>query len=217
MQQATSNRNINRSSNIVHDKKQIRGMELLIFSFLSIVTLVLSFAVHIITFMPTSRLMMSDVWPLHIGAIIVFGMMVISLARDQKKKRSARRPGESYFTWLSNSKSENQKYLAEIIRSTPIILRILCITVFIYTMINFALFIKHSEGGGPSEENGRYYLTSHGRIIRELSEQEYHRFCLYELRGFSGHWILFSLLPTVYFLTIRKDRNIEQNRYIHKV
>lgn len=159
--------------------------------------------------MPTSRLEMSDAWPLHLGAMIVFGAMVIILARDQKIKRPARRPGESYFEWWSNSISANRKYMAEVSRSVPMMLRILCVAVFIYTLMNFALFMKNSEGGGPFNENGKYYLKSHGRVIRNLSELEYYRFRLYELRGYSGHWILFSLLPTVYFLTVRKHRDVD--------
>ena len=42
-------------------------------------------------------------------------------------------------------------------------------------------------------ENGRHYLSNHGDIIRELSAAEYYQFQLYQLRLFSGFWILFSL------------------------
>ena len=98
--------------------------------------------------------------------------------------------------------------MKEIIRSVPVSVRLVCIAVFIYVGINFGLFLMNSEGGGPQAQNGRYYLKSHGRIIRELREAEFHRFRAYELRGFSGHWILFSLIPTVYFAWSQKTESI---------
>ncbi len=147
---------------------------------------------------------MSVAWPLHLGVMIVFGAMIINLVAKQKSKRPAREPEESCFTLWYNSKSADQTYMAEIIRSVPITIRILYTAAFIYMLINFGLFFKNSEGGGPDAENGKYYLTSHGHIIRELSEQEFYRFRSYELRGFSGHWIFFSLIPAVYFSPLRR-------------
>jgi hypothetical protein len=57
------------------------------------------------------------------------------------------------------------------------------------------------EGGSPSVENGNYYLHNHGQKIRDLSKEEYQRFSAYVVRGFSGHWMLFSIIPAAYFLT----------------
>lgn len=150
---------------------------------------------------------MSNAWPLHLGAMVAFGAMVLILVAKQKAKRPARKAGESYLTWWSNSKNENQKYMTEIIRSAPKTIRILCAGVFLYALVNFALFMINSEGGGPFAENGKYYLKSHGHIIRELSEKEFYRFQAYELRGFSGHWILFSLIPTAYFARLRRTND----------
>lgn len=73
-----------------------------------------------------------------------------------------------------------------------------CFAVVVYTAVNFAVFINLMEGT-PEVKNGRYYLHHHGQIIREITEVEYGRFRAYEVRGFSGHWMLFSLLPMVFF------------------
>jgi hypothetical protein len=64
---------------------------------------------------------------------------------------------------------------------------------FIYALINFGLFMSLSEGGGPSRQGKAYVLSSHGRTIRTLTEQEFHQQQAYVVRGFSGHWILFSV------------------------
>jgi hypothetical protein len=61
-----------------------------------------------------------------------------------------------------------------------------------YALVNFAVFIVLSEGGGPHERDGKYVLQEHGTVLRELSEAEYHQQRAYVVRGFSGHWMLFS-------------------------
>jgi hypothetical protein len=63
---------------------------------------------------------------------------------------------------------------------------------FVYAFVNFGLFMVLSGGGGPKESGGKYYLSSHGRVVRELTEAEYHQQRAYVVRGFSGHWMLFS-------------------------
>jgi hypothetical protein len=70
---------------------------------------------------------------------------------------------------------------------------------FAYAVINFALFFVLSEGGVPEERDGKYVLHNHGNVIRELSEEEYERQNAYVLRGFSGHWMVFYLLPLLFF------------------
>ena len=69
----------------------------------------------------------------------------------------------------------------------------------IYAALNFALFNYNSEGGSPDIRDGHYVLHDHGKIIRELSEDEYHIQKAYVARGFSGHWMLFYLMPALYF------------------
>ena len=71
-------------------------------------------------------------------------------------------------------------------------LRILTGVCFAYAFVNFAAFMVLNEGGGPHERDGKYLLTAHGTVIRELTEAEYHQQQAYVVRGFSGHWMLFS-------------------------
>jgi hypothetical protein len=76
--------------------------------------------------------------------------------------------------------------------------------VSVYAIVNFFLFILLVRGGGPEIVNGKYVLASHGSVIRELSEREYHWQQAYVLRGFSGHWMMFYLPPALYWW-YRKD------------
>ena len=72
-------------------------------------------------------------------------------------------------------------------------------TLFLYTMGNFFCFMVTNEGQ-PRVRDGKFVLTSHGRIIREVGEEEFRDAERQEVRGFSGHWMLFSAVPAFYFL-----------------
>jgi hypothetical protein len=63
---------------------------------------------------------------------------------------------------------------------------------FAYAMINFIVFLFLVKGGSPEQRDGMYVLADHGRVVRQLSESEYHQMQAYVVRGFSGHWMLFS-------------------------
>jgi hypothetical protein len=59
-------------------------------------------------------------------------------------------------------------------------------------LVNFAIFLFLVRDGSPSHRpDGSFALTSHGRLVREVSEEEFHRYQAYVARGFSGHWMLF--------------------------
>jgi hypothetical protein len=48
--------------------------------------------------------------------------------------------------------------------------------------------------GSPDIIDGKYVLENHGTLIRELSEVEYFKLRANEIRGFSGHWMVFYSL-----------------------
>ena len=68
----------------------------------------------------------------------------------------------------------------------------------VYAMVNIVLFFALSQGGSPEVRDGVYVLQNHRTVIRELSEAEYHAQERYALRGFSGHWMIFYMLPALY-------------------
>ena len=77
----------------------------------------------------------------------------------------------------------------------------LALAVGAYAFVNFALFMHFNEGGVPEIENGKFVLKNHGAVIRPLTESEYRLQNAYVARGFSGHWLVFYLVPALYFLT----------------
>ena len=80
---------------------------------------------------------------------------------------------------------------------------------FAYALINFALFFFLSKGGTPDVRDGKYVLHDHGQVIRELSEDEYELQKAYVVRGFSGHWMAFYLVPALVFFYRSKSARHE--------
>jgi hypothetical protein len=95
-----------------------------------------------------------------------------------------------YYAWRTGGKEPEN--LDPVVNSAPLWLRILTGVFFAYALVNFAIFMVLNEGGGPHERDGKYFLQSHGRVLRELTKEEYHRQQAYVVRGFSGHWMLFA-------------------------
>jgi hypothetical protein len=63
---------------------------------------------------------------------------------------------------------------------------------FAYAFLNFGLFIFLTGGGTARQEGAKFVMKSHGRVLREIDEKEFHRQQAYVVRGFSGHWMLFA-------------------------
>jgi hypothetical protein len=133
--------------------------------------LIVTATVHVSTFLPIDPM---DEWPgvmfLHVAMFLPFGAAL----------------------WYASRAGGEKKSLDPIVHSAPRWMQGLTVGLFAYAIFNFGMFLTLSEGGGPTVRDGKYLLTSHGRVIRELTEAEYHRQRAYEVRGFSGHWMVFA-------------------------
>ena len=136
------------------------------------VVLIVSFVVHASTFLGIDPLAK---WP---------GLMLIHLAIFP--------PFIAAICYANRTAGTKQGSSDPVVSSAPWWLRLLTGVSVVYAIANFVLFIILMEGGAPSERDGKYVLHTHGTVIRELSEAEYHQKRAYELRGFSGHWMAFS-------------------------
>jgi len=127
------------------------------------------------------------VMALHVGAIVLMIPTVLSLRRQDLNGRSKLWPG---------LKDRLPAWAVLIGRA-----------LFVYTLINFALFFQHSLDGSPQVRNGAYVLQMHGHFVRALSEAEFHERQAWVLRGFSGHWLLFYYFPMAWFLLRDRRRD----------
>jgi hypothetical protein len=134
--------------------------------------LIVSVVVHVSTFLGVDPM---EEWP---------GVMFIHIAIFPPFIAAV-----SYANRIGGPKHGRQD---RVTKSAPRWLQILTGVFGAYAIVNFAIFMVLIEGGSPHERDGKYFLTSHGTVLRELSEEEYHRQQAYVVRGFSGHWMLFS-------------------------
>jgi len=120
------------------------------------------------------------VWLLHIGIFVVFIPAIIFQKKGQNN---------------------------DIFKSIPLNLKTLVTVLFIYAFFNFffTIFVLKQGGCNPVSENGTYYLKNKGHIVREISETEYEKQRAYDVRLFSGHWMLFYLFGAAMLYTTMKE------------
>src|SRR5262245_25121454 len=76
----------------------------------------------------------------------------------------------------------------------PWLCKLVAVFVF-YAVFNFIFTLTCLlERGNPQRVDGEWVLMDHGKVIRKLTPEEYERREVYEVRAFSGHWMLFSSL-----------------------
>ena len=138
-----------------------------------------SLLLHLTTFINPSLVNLQFCMPfMHIGMFPLFFLFVFKAAH----LRQAR-----YRFW--------QRYFEAMPKWTKYLLGFFGM----YAFVNFALFFLLSEGATPAISNGMYILQSHGSFVREITASEYLWQQAYILRGFSGHWMIFYLIPALYF------------------
>jgi hypothetical protein len=170
-----------------------------------------SLAVHFATFAPNPMISMDWTWPIHLAIFIPFGGMVLILAyQRQKTKKSVKQFLEQTNEQINEDFDRQAHILERIVRSVPPPILLVGVALLFYTVVNFVLFMGLMGGGSPVQDSGRYYLSNHGTYTRELTQDEYHQYQAYEVRGFSGHWLIFSFVPFAYCVFIhRRTRDVE--------
>jgi hypothetical protein len=106
----------------------------------------------------------------------------------------------SFYVGIKSSqilvdKNKSASYWKDALIGTPKFLKVILILVIPYVIFNFFYSLMYLTGGNsPDIIDGSYFLTSKGRVIRELSESQYFEYLAYEFRGISGHYVLFQLI-----------------------
>jgi len=152
---------------------------------LALAGLLLSLAVHVSALLrvgPTADL--AAYIPLHLGIFVVFLPVVLS----------------------ARKRFDGHARLRDLRAMFPDWVVVLFALTLVYAVVNFFLFMLATGGGSPSmTAGGQYVLNDHGRVVREISAQEYAGFRANEVRGFSGHWIYFYFIAFAYFMLRKRD------------
>lgn len=178
----------------------MRRTGLKIFAAIALLGLVLSVIVHLSTFFGIDpQEIFPPIWLLHLGIFVVFIPGIIA-----NKRRD----------------SSSKKSLSDQFPYAPRWMIAMTVCLFAYAIINFATFFFLMHEGQPTrEEDGTFAIKNHGRFVRNISEQEYHRYRGYEVRGFSGHWMLFYSAAAMMLVSAtqrRDDPTLQWMRRAHR-
>jgi predicted RNA-binding Zn-ribbon protein involved in translation (DUF1610 family) len=129
-------------------------------------------------------------WLLHLGQFVVIIPALTTAPRDPRVQREK---------WVGLGRA-------------PLWLRWLMILLGVHAFINIAAFEFVCGKGGPAiEPDGTYSISSHGRIIRHITQAEYHRARGYELRSFSSFWMaMYGLGLTLMVSNINRRKMAEE-------
>ncbi len=120
------------------------------------------------------------VWALHLGIFVVWLPTILKLKNKTGFSKRDRKYGDSL-----------KMFFKAIFFDMPKPVMIISLFCFVYATLNFWLFMDAGQGGTPSIVDGKYLLQNHGLLIKELTESEYFKLKANEIRGFSGHWMMF--------------------------
>jgi hypothetical protein len=137
------------------------------------------------------------VWVLHVGAIFIMFPAIIEL----KKTVPVRQENGKLL-------GPTRGFYKHVFKNAPRWLVIIACLCFGYAIINFILFIT-SQTGTAEIQHGQYFLTAHGKILKTLTEAEYHHIRANMLRGFSGHWIFFFAAAAAILYPFKKQEAIQ--------
>jgi hypothetical protein len=158
------------------------------------IVLVASLLVHLGTFVPAIGLSVDTTWPSPPGGHGELRHLVHRARSFEVRRRAESR------SWNRRERLEAQRALrGRVIAATPPAVRVAVVLTCMYAAYNFLAFMSELPGTPREAHGGGYELHSHGTVIRAITSTEYARFRALEVRGFSGHWLIFSLVPFVFF------------------
>jgi hypothetical protein len=158
-----------------------------LFGLLSLATFVASVVVHFASFVPGAPVEIESVGLLHLASLAL--CIIVAIHNSGWERRAKRQCGDE---------KQLQEFTA---RAIPWWIWLPGMLFFIYVGVNFVVVQMRVEGQAKVE-NGEYVVRYKGRFVRTLTADEYEVHRRLEVRGPSGHWMLFSAIPAVYFLIV---------------
>ena len=170
-----------------------------VLALVSAVIFVAALSAHLLTFSANPSITESRVDPIGVAIFIPFLCMILVMNSYTVNHNGQ---GRGLLERIRSSNEASRQFFRQLVQSCPLWARIASVALFLYVSVNFSLFIKVMQEGNPEQRSGRYYINNHGELVRELTEVEYRSLQAHQVRGFSGHWMIFSFLPLVYFAVV---------------
>jgi hypothetical protein len=162
--------------------------------FFALTGLLLTLITHLLTFAYINIDLYLPIWSLSLtfGSIVLI-FLAIEWNAPEKKEKAIEEDNKFIPNWLFNIK----------------------VILIIYTVFNFLFCLVYlTEGGLHADvKNGKYVLTNHGWVKREITKEIYYDQLNYEARIMHGHCILFYYMIYVTFLS-RLNEKDKKERWI---
>lgn len=150
-------------------------------------------SIYLATFVPGIRVTMDDVGLLHV--LVLAACFSIVPADWRFRKRFQRRYDATHETakqWVGSHFQVKGRRAR----------RILGIVVVVFALTNGLLGSRMLSRGGPQIHDGNFAIMNHGRVVRMITEEEYHALQRGELRMCAAFWIVFSMVPVFYYFCV---------------
>ncbi len=126
--------------------------------------------------------------PITIGMFAVFIPAVFKL--QKLKLNDPIQPPKGIKGIIANQKKV-KALMFSFWKPIPLGLKIFVVLIFVYGFINFFVMSSFLIEGQAEFENGKYFLESHGKFIREITENAYYQNKAYQTSLFTGHIAIF--------------------------
>lgn len=152
---------------------------------------------HALSFSRDPHISLPPLWPMWPAVLVPFAVMILVDVIGWRLLPPD--PSLGFFERIRANNELNRRRQRATIRGVPGWALAFGVVLFVYAIVNFILVADAMRGGTPAVERGHYYVDNHGTEMRPLSEPEYRKLRAYEVRGTTGHWMLFSFIAFTYF------------------
>ncbi|MDR3196272.1 MAG: hypothetical protein LBU34_00250 [Planctomycetaceae bacterium] len=114
------------------------------------------------------------------------------------------------FVSTTNLNDPNNKPISFLPENNQFVMNtiVLCL---LYAAFNFFMWLPHD--GSPEIIDGKYVLSRKGKILAEITEEEYGKRKVLDVRLFSGHWLIFAIVPMFHFYGNLAQKNNHINNH----
>lgn len=107
--------------------------------------------------------------------------------------------GATIYSYKKMNTGKNDHFNFIKVRDKILPIKLIFIGSIIFFPVNFIIGMVFLWEGSPSIIEGVYWLTNHGDLVREISEAEYIRLSMAEMRLMSGCLLTFIAMPVAHF------------------
>jgi hypothetical protein len=163
-----------------------------------------STAIHVLTFFGIDPMMKwPALWILHVAAMLAMLSAFFSgnVTRPSKFTRStvddifgpwdaseAQSQLEKSWIGTETERAQAEEIVVRRFRARPVAIVLVCLSF--YALANFAISMSLLGGGNPEQQGESYRLTSHGKVLKELTPSEYQWYRAYRTRCATGFWMV---------------------------